>query len=70
MTLDDLIPLVLKTSVMMMIFAMRLTAVPADLLHLLRRPSKLLRSLVSMYGVMLIVSVAICKVIAPSKKRS
>lgn len=67
MTLAELVPLALKVSVVTMIFAMGLTAIPADLIYLLRRPLKLLRSLVSMYGVMLILAVEVCKITKPER---
>lgn len=65
MTLAELIPIVLKVSVMMMIFAMGLGTRLADLADLMQQPLKLVRSLISMYGVMLVVAVAICKLTGP-----
>ena len=52
MSLATLIPLVLKFSIMLMVFAIGLKATFADTLYLFRCPRKLLRALVSMFVVM------------------
>jgi len=52
MTLATLIPLVLKFSIMLMVFAIGLKATFADTVYLFRCPGKLLRALVSMFVVM------------------
>jgi BASS family bile acid:Na+ symporter len=67
MTLAELVPLALQISITTMIFAMGLGATPADLIYLVRRPRKLVRSLASMYGVMLVLSVGICKITTPDR---
>lgn len=52
MSLATLIPLVLKFSIMLMVFAIGLKANFADTLYLFRCPGKLVRALVSMFVVM------------------
>lgn len=61
MSIAELVPLVLKSSIMVMIFAIGLSALPRDLIYLFRRPGRLLLSLISMFGVMLIAAVAISR---------
>ncbi|GGP18849.1 bile acid:sodium symporter [Silvimonas iriomotensis] len=61
MALTEVVPIVLKASIMLMILALGLTARPADLLYMRAHPGKLLRSLLSMYGVMLLLAIIACK---------
>ncbi|MBB5190143.1 BASS family bile acid:Na+ symporter [Silvimonas terrae] len=61
MTLTEVVPLVLKASIMLMILALGLTARPADLLYMLKRPRQLWRSLLSMYGVMLLLALLVSR---------
>jgi BASS family bile acid:Na+ symporter len=51
--------LLIKISVALNVFALGLTATPNDVVHLFRRPGKLLRSLLSMYVVMPTVAVTL-----------
>ena len=48
MDLATLIPLLLRTSVVLMLFAFALEATPEDLAFLFRRPAQLVRTLISM----------------------
>src|SRR6185503_9983638 len=64
MDLAALIPLVLKTSLGVVVFALGLSTSNGDLTHLLRRPSLLVRSILSMYVVMPIIAVAVAKAFA------
>jgi predicted Na+-dependent transporter len=57
MTLAELIILVLRASVIAMVFAIGLNVALGDLLQLFRRPGLLVRSLVSMFLVMLVAAV-------------
>ena len=57
MDLASLITLVLKASIFLNVLGLGLQAAPEDALYLLRRPSELLRSLVSMNVIMPIVAV-------------
>jgi bile acid:Na+ symporter, BASS family len=59
MDLASLIPLAIKTSIFLTVFALGLNATLEDALYLLRRPSQLIRSLVSMQVIMPIVAVAL-----------
>jgi BASS family bile acid:Na+ symporter len=52
MDLETLIPLILKTSIFMTVFGLALNATTDDALYLFRRPSELVRSLLSMNVVM------------------
>jgi BASS family bile acid:Na+ symporter len=52
MELETLIPLVLKTSIFMTVFGLALNATMDDALYLFRRPSELVRSLLSMNVIM------------------
>lgn len=52
MNLASLVPLVLKFSIMLMVFAIGLKATFADTVYLFRCPGKLLRALVSIFVVM------------------
>ncbi len=61
MTLQDAIMLVLQASIMLMVFGFGLQAAPADVLHALRQPSLLARSLAAMFVIMPIVAVAIVR---------
>lgn len=61
MSLAELVPLALKTSITLMVFAIGLTARPRDLIYLFKRPGRLALSLTAMFLVMLIVAVAICR---------
>ncbi|WP_229678723.1 bile acid:sodium symporter family protein [Silvimonas amylolytica] len=61
MALTEIVPIVLKTSIVLMILALGLTARPADLLYMRTHPGTLVRSLVCMYGVMLVLAIVVCK---------
>jgi bile acid:Na+ symporter, BASS family len=61
MTLAELIPLVLKISVVAIVFAIGLHARPADLLFLVKRPGQLARSLLSMTVLMPLVAFALVR---------
>ncbi len=61
MTPIELAPLILKASIMIMILALGLTARPADLLYMRIHMGQLCRSLISMYGVMLVLAVVISR---------
>lgn len=63
MSLVELVPLVLKTSIMVMVFAIGLTALPRDLIYLFSRPGRLTLSLASMFVVMLVAAVAISRLL-------
>lgn len=63
MSLVELVPLVLKTSIMVMVFAVGLTALPRDLIYFVSRPGRLTLSLASMFVVMLIVAVGISRLL-------
>jgi bile acid:Na+ symporter, BASS family len=52
MNLATLIPLALKASILLNVFALGLSARPQDAIYLFRRPGKLMRSLLSMNVVM------------------
>jgi bile acid:Na+ symporter, BASS family len=52
MDLETLIPLILKTSIFMTVFGLALNATMDDALYLFRRPSELVRSLLSMNVIM------------------
>ncbi len=62
MSLAELVLPALQTSVAVLVFTVGLGTTPAELMHLVRRPGKLLRSLVSMNLVMLVVAVGIVMV--------
>jgi BASS family bile acid:Na+ symporter len=62
MTPAQLIILVLRASVIAMVFAIGLGVSPGDLLGLLRRPGLLVRSLVSIFLVMLVAAVAVAAI--------
>jgi BASS family bile acid:Na+ symporter len=55
-TLAQLVPVLLQVSVGLVVFGLGLRSAPADLVHLLRRPSLLVRSVLSMYVVMPLVA--------------
>lgn len=59
MTLVQLVPLVLKTSIALVVFSVGLGATTRDLTMLVRRPGKLVGSLVSMNLVMMAIALAI-----------
>lgn len=59
MTLAELVALVLKCSIAVLVFTIGLGTPASELTHLMRRPGKLVRSLVSMNLVMLVLAVAI-----------
>jgi len=59
MTLADLIILVLRASIVGMVFALGLGVAPRDLFHLFGRPGLLVRSLVSVFVVMLVAAVVV-----------
>ena len=59
MTLAQLVPLILKISIALLVFTIGLGATPRELTSLLRRPGKLIGSLVSMNLVMLVLALAI-----------
>jgi BASS family bile acid:Na+ symporter len=63
MTVAELVQLVLKTSIVAMVFALGLTVVPADLACVVRRPWRLVRSLTSMFLVMLVAAVVIARLL-------
>ena len=48
MDLATLIPLLLRTSVVLMVFAFALEATPRDLAYLFRHPAQLVRTLIAM----------------------
>jgi BASS family bile acid:Na+ symporter len=54
MSLAELVPLVLKASIMTIVFSLGLTALPRDLVYLVSHPGRLTLSLASMFVVMLI----------------
>lgn len=60
-----IILLTLKVSLVITVFALGLSARPVDLVSVLRRPWVLLRSLASVYGVMLAAALAISWIIRP-----
>jgi BASS family bile acid:Na+ symporter len=62
MDLETLIPLILKTSIFMTVFAIGLNATMDDALYLFRRPSELVRSLLSMNVVMPLFAAALAVV--------
>lgn len=57
MTLAELVPLALKASIIMTVFAIGLHAMPRDLLYLAAHPRRLALSLISLFVVMLVVAV-------------
>ncbi|CAN7260962.1 hypothetical protein LJR219_001133 [Phenylobacterium sp. LjRoot219] len=59
MTLAEIIPLVLKASILAIVFALGLTAKPADLFYLLKRPGQLARSLLAMSVIMPLIAFAL-----------
>ena len=59
MTLVQLVPLILKISIALLVFSVGLGATPRDLTMLVRRPGKLINSLVAMNLVMMAVALAI-----------
>jgi BASS family bile acid:Na+ symporter len=61
MTLAELVPLVLKTSILAIVFALGLGARAADLMYLVRRPPLLATSLLAMAVVMPIVAVLLVR---------
>lgn len=67
MSLAELVPLILKISVLMIVFALGLSARPADLIYLFRRPSLLVRSVVAMVVAMPLLAVALAKGMALSQ---
>lgn len=62
MTLAEFVPLILKSSIAMLVFAIGLGTTGHELTALIRRPAKLVRSLASMNVVMLGLAVAIALV--------
>jgi bile acid:Na+ symporter, BASS family len=62
MSLAEIAPLVLKLSIMTLVFTIGLGTEPRELTELLRRPAQLLRSLAAMSLVMPIVAVVLVKV--------
>jgi BASS family bile acid:Na+ symporter len=63
MTLHELIPLLLRGSILLSVFAIGLNARPADAAYLLERPARLARSLLAMYVVMPIFVVGIIETV-------
>jgi len=61
MDLQQLVLLAIRTSVILTVFGFGLGATPADVLHLVRRPGLLLRSLLAMFVIMPIVAVALTR---------
>jgi bile acid:Na+ symporter, BASS family len=66
MTIAELVPLILKLSIMVMVFTIGLGAEPRELIYLLRHPSQLLRSITAMSLVMPVVAVGLVKLFALS----
>jgi BASS family bile acid:Na+ symporter len=64
MTLQQLIVLALQVSILLTVFSFGLRATPEDILHVVRRPSLLGRSLVAMFLVMPILAVALARAFA------
>jgi BASS family bile acid:Na+ symporter len=67
MTIIEIVLLILKVSLVTTVFALGLSASPTDLVSVLRRPWLLLRSLLSVYGVMLAAALAIVGTIHPPR---
>jgi BASS family bile acid:Na+ symporter len=67
MSIIEIVLLILKASLVTTVFALGLSAIPADLISVLKRPWMLLRSLLSVYGVMLAVALAILWTIHPPR---
>ncbi len=63
MSLAELVPLALKASILMIVFALGLTARLGDLIYLLSRPGLLARSLISMSVVMPLVAFALVRML-------
>jgi len=61
MTFAELVPLILKISIVVLVFTVGLGTVPRELTHLLRHPGQLFRTFLSMNVIMLVVAVAIVK---------
>lgn len=61
MTIAELIPLVLQTSIMVLVFTVGLATVPRELTYLVRHPKQLFRTFMAMNVVMLVIAVAIVK---------
>lgn len=59
MALTEIIPLVLKASILAIVFALGLNAKPADLFYLLKRPGQLARSLLAMSVIMPLIAFAL-----------
>lgn len=59
MALIEIIPLVLKASILAIVFALGLNAKPADLFYLLKRPGQLARSLLAMSVIMPLIAFAL-----------
>lgn len=59
MNLQTLIPLVLKISVLLNVFAIGLRATPRDVTYLFRRPGELMRVLLSMNVIMPLIAIAL-----------
>ena len=57
MTFAELVPLALKASIIMTVFAIGLRAMPRDLIYLVRHPRRLALSLISLFAVMLLAAV-------------
>ena len=62
MTLAQIVILVLRASVIAMVFAIGLNVSPRDLIDLLRRPGLLVRSLISLFLVMLVAAVCVAAI--------
>jgi len=67
MSLAELVPLVLKISVLTIVFALGLSARPADLIYLFRRPPLLARSFLAMMVVMPLLAVLLAKTMGLSQ---
>lgn len=63
MTLAELVPLALKASIIMTVFAIGLHAMPRDLVYLARHPRRLALSLISLFVVMLVVAIIAIRVL-------
>ncbi len=62
MSLAEVVPLVLKASILAIVFSLGLAARPADLISVLRRPRLLARSLLAMLVIMPLLAVILVRV--------
>ncbi|MBP6877245.1 MAG: hypothetical protein KBC34_04425 [Phenylobacterium sp.] len=61
MSLAELIPLVLKASILIIVFSLGLNARPADLTYFLRHPGRLVRTLLAMLVAMPVIAVLLVR---------